>query len=293
MRLGFLLLIFPLSLLSWSCDNVDNNDATEEVPCTQVTGTWMVAQATCGDIEKKPPFATFTFDSEELITQTFGGSDCQRIYSATATHTVPAIATVGFGNFRCLVNETPVDSCAGTDTSCDSIISAENRTNSFPICVLKNDVDLSLTRTASSEDISSGVSYCDQAGQKEILSLRRQQTGLAVLSISDGSIYDFGSTPVGTPVYKTFTVTNSGDTSARAVATTNLPSPFLYGGGAYPGVGGGDTGDCGTEILPGSCSIVIVFNPEVAGNFDQNLSLSYDNGVGIVETSRALTGVGQ
>ena len=58
----------------------------------------------------------------------------------------------------------------------------------------------------------------------------------AVLAISDGSTYDFGSNVTNTISEKAFTVTNSGDVLAATVTGSGLAA-FHFQGGNYPGIG--------------------------------------------------------
>lgn len=113
--------------------------------------------------------------------------------------------------------------------------------------------------------------------------------GTAVLSISDGGTYNYGSLAVGANADKTFVVTNSGSLSASVMAGSGLAAPFSFKGGSYPGAGG----SCGTLLAGGAnCNMVVTFAPVSAGGFSDVIDLSYNNGGSTAVAQRALTGSG-
>ncbi|HMN68446.1 MAG TPA: hypothetical protein PKC28_07890, partial [Bdellovibrionales bacterium] len=70
----------------------------------------------------------------------------------------------------------------------------------------------------------------------------------ALLGISDGPSYDYGTIPATATVDKVLTVTNSGSLAATTVAGSGLAAPFTFKGGAYPGTGG----TCGGSLNAGA-----------------------------------------
>src|SRR5690606_15725277 len=82
----------------------------------------------------------------------------------------------------------------------------------------------------------------------------------AVLEISDGPIYSFGSIIVGQTPTKIFTITNTGGLPATGMFVGGFAAPYTFTGFTYPGLGG----DCGATLNPGStCQIEIQFSPLV------------------------------
>ncbi len=116
-------------------------------------------------------------------------------------------------------------------------------------------------------------------------------TGLnpAILSISNGPSYDFGSKTVGTNTDFTLTVTNSGGATSTTMSSTALIAPFSFKGGTYPGTGG----NCSTTLGAGTnCTLVVQFSPVSTGGFSDTITLAYNNGVNATNTTENLTGTG-
>ena len=113
---------------------------------------------------------------------------------------------------------------------------------------------------------------------------------LAILDISDGPTYNYGSIGVATTSSKTFTITNSGGRQATSVASAaGLSAPFTYKGGSYPGTGG----TCATTLDAGlTCTIVVDFSPTVSGVASSTININYNDGLAAQTTSRAVTGTG-
>jgi alpha-tubulin suppressor-like RCC1 family protein len=135
------------------------------------------------------------------------------------------------------------------------------------------------------------LSYDDGTASTIHLTHAIRGTGgtLASLSISDGPTYDFGARTVSTTTEYTFTVTNGGGSSATSMASAALVSPFSYKGGTYPGTGG----SCNTTLGAGAtCTIVVTFVPGATGGFADTITLSYNDGVSSVNSTRFLTGTG-
>ena len=111
----------------------------------------------------------------------------------------------------------------------------------------------------------------------------------ASLSISNGPTYSYGTVAVNSSNDRTFTVTNSGAITAANVNGSGLSAPYAFKGGSFPGTGG----TCATTLGPGStCTLVLTFAPTTTGTFTGTATVGYDDGVGTVATTRALTGVG-
>ncbi len=110
---------------------------------------------------------------------------------------------------------------------------------------------------------------------------------LALLSISDGPIYDFGTVAVSATGIHTFTVSNIGSGTAVSMSASGLSAPFSFQGGAYPGTGGTCTTTLATSA---SCTVVVEFSPTVSGTFTAGLSMQYNDGSGAQVEVRDMTG---
>ena len=111
----------------------------------------------------------------------------------------------------------------------------------------------------------------------------------AVLTISDGLIYNYGTIATGATINYMFTITNIGGTTATAMAGLGLASPFNYFGGAYPGTGG----TCGLALATvSSCTIVVEFAPIVNGAYLDTIQIDYFDGVIAQSSLRDIQGSG-
>lgn len=102
------------------------------------------------------------------------------------------------------------------------------------------------------------------------------------ISFSIGSSFDFGATQAGQIMQTTLTVTHEG---GPVSITPTIANPFRFKGGAYPGVGG----TCSATITS-NCTLVVNFEPTSAGNFSNNLNLSYSVGSSLLSVVLDLTG---
>ncbi len=167
----------------------------------------------------------------------------------------------------------------GTGGTCGSTIAA-----SCSIVVTFNPT------TAGTHNQTLTLDYNDGVAAQ---SASRAMTGIgkspALLTISDNPQYDFGSRAVTTSTDRTFTVTNTGQTDATSIVAQLLSAPFSFKGGTYPGTGG----DCSTDLsASASCSLVVTFNPTVAGGYSETIDLGYDDGVTNQSSTRSIIGTG-
>jgi len=106
---------------------------------------------------------------------------------------------------------------------------------------------------------------------------------------SDPASHDYGTRGVGTTADYTFTVSNTGNVAASAIAGGPLAAPFAWKGGAFPGAGG----TCGAELAAGaSCTVVASFSPTGAAATSTTLEVRYQDGVAPAVATRALAGTG-
>ena len=113
-------------------------------------------------------------------------------------------------------------------------------------------------------------------------SLSGSGTTLGVLTISANSI-DFGSTPLGTQVVKSVTVSNTGQSAVTDVqyAVTGVSGQFTRAASA--------SGDCGSTIAPGAkCALRVTFGASARGTFAGAITVAPGN-TGAV--SATLTGI--
>ena len=145
-----------------------------------------------------------------------------------------------------------------------------------------------LVNGVSNDTIS--ISYNDGVAAQ---SATRDVTGTgltpALLVISESDPYNYGSVSVGFTSNHIFTVTNTGGINATSIFESGLAAPFVFTGGAYPGV----SGTCGAVVAPGSnCTIEVQFAPAVAGVQNDSIHLNYNDGVTSQSTTRDVMGAG-
>lgn len=114
-------------------------------------------------------------------------------------------------------------------------------------------------------------------------------TGSAILTISDGATFSFGSVNVGSTATKIFTVTNTSSTNAASSITGQISSAaFSFRGAGYPGT----SGDCPATLAAGlTCSLDVEFAPQSAGAANSSIVLSYNN-ISAFSATRAISGTG-
>jgi hypothetical protein len=134
------------------------------------------------------------------------------------------------------------------------------------------------------------ISYNDSvAAATASVSLQGSGALPALLALSDGPTYDFGTHALGTTTAHTFTVINVGGVTATSVAPVALAAPYAYAGGAFPGTGG----TCTATLAPGtSCTVAAAFAPTSAGVANDKLQLGYADGAAAATASVGVTGTG-
>ncbi len=135
------------------------------------------------------------------------------------------------------------------------------------------------------------LSYNDgQATQTSTRAITGISVTVALLTISDGATYDFGTVAINSSNDKTFTLINSGSTSATSIAVGSpaLAAPYSFKGGTYPGTGG----TCGVTLTSGgSCTIIVNFSPSASGTANDTIRISYNDSAATQSATRAVTGV--
>ncbi len=98
----------------------------------------------------------------------------------------------------------------------------------------------------------------------------------------------FGRVAFGGSQSTVVVLSNVGSIAATDISSLNLPSPYSFVGGSFPGTGG----TCSATLVSGaSCTLAIAFAaPQPpAGDFDAEATLSYFDGVAQREVSLALS----
>ncbi len=146
-----------------------------------------------------------------------------------------------------------------------------------------NTADDSGTGDGGAPDTGSTDASSDAAADAPV------QAAPALLSISDGPTYAFGSKTDGAVSSHTFTVSNSGGSTATGLVASGVTAPFGFAGGSYPGTGG----TCGATLAAGSnCSLALVFAPIAPGLASATLAIGYSDGTATQSATRAIDGTG-
>lgn len=98
---------------------------------------------------------------------------------------------------------------------------------------------------------------------------------IAILTIFEGSTYNFGNYGVGVATDHSFLISNTGAATATISPGSFISSgAFSYKFGNYPGFGG----TCGATLDPGAkCFIVVSFAPTSAISYQDILTLNYSS----------------
>jgi hypothetical protein len=112
----------------------------------------------------------------------------------------------------------------------------------------------------------------------------------AMLALSDGPTFDYGTWGTGTKTNHIFVLSNSGNASATGIGKSGaIGASFDYAGGAFPGLGG----SCTATLAAGSaCAVVVTFAPASAATFMGTITVAYDDGGQARSATRAVTGAG-
>jgi hypothetical protein len=106
----------------------------------------------------------------------------------------------------------------------------------------------------------------------------------AVFVMFDQEEYQFSVTKINTISELTITLDTNGGVPAEQI-TVNIPSPFRFKGGTYPGTGG----TC-LDNITSSCELVIEFVPTAFGNYQEEMEFTYWTGKAFETKTRTLIG---
>ncbi len=98
----------------------------------------------------------------------------------------------------------------------------------------------------------------------------------AIISISEISPYNFGTTNINGKISVAFTLTNAGSVSGTNLTGTFV-SAFNYLDGGFPGTGG----TCQSKALPAgtSCTVILSFSPTATLTYNGSFALTYYDGL--------------
>ena len=103
----------------------------------------------------------------------------------------------------------------------------------------------------------------------------------AIISVSDGNPFNFGTTNINGSINKTFILTNAGSVAGTSI-TLNFTSVFNLIGGT-----------CSTTLNAGSiCTIVVTFSPVAAITYNGVMTLNYHDGIRTQTELKDLQGTG-
>ncbi len=213
----------------------------------------------------------FDFGSQAL------GSSTDHTFTVANTGGVTATSVVGSGLVPPFTFKG--GSYPGTGGTCGATI---NAAANCTIVVNYSPTTLGLHVDTVVIDFNNGVGT--QNAQRDVAGTGANP---ALLTISDGPTYDFGTVAVNSLNEHAFTIENTGSLTATAIVGSGLALPFEFKGGNYPGTGG----TCGATIAAGAtCSVVVSYNPTSTGVHTDTLNIDYNNGVGTVSVSRNIQG---
>ena len=165
----------------------------------------------------------------------------------------------------------------GTGGTCSTSLSSGT-------CTIK--VNYSPTANGAANDTLTLNYYDGALAQSATRAITGTAVDPAMLTISDGATYDYGTVARGSSNDHTFTVTFSGGVAATSMAGASLSAPYTYKGGTYPGTGG----TCSTSLASGTCTVIVTYAPTSNGTANQTLTLNYNDGATSQSATRAITG---
>ena len=84
-------------------------------------------------------------------------------------------------------------------------------------------------------------------------------------------------------------MSNTGGSPASAIAESTMAAPFAFKGGSFPGTGGTCTATLNESA---TCTLVVTFSPTAATSYADTITLDYNDGLAVINTTRAVDGVG-
>lgn len=138
----------------------------------------------------------------------------------------------------------------------------------------------------SSIGVFSDTLYLDYNNGESVVTASRAMSGtgaLAVLSITDMPLYDFGPVAYNSNfASRVITITNTGGISATAFTRTGLAAPFTI-----------FSQTCGSTLAAGaSCNVTLRYTPTSLGASAGAMNISYNNGQSVQNETLNLQGQG-
>ena len=131
--------------------------------------------------------------------------------------------------------------------------------------------------------LSTTLIFLTSCGKESSAPAVQSNGSMAVLTVSDSPLYDFGLHDINVPTDKTLYVSNIGAGEATQITGSFFLSlSFSFKDGAYPG-----TGATCTDYLSSlsMCTVVVTFTPKFTGVTETAVAISYFNGTKTVTTS--------
>ena len=99
-------------------------------------------------------------------------------------------------------------------------------------------------------------------------------TNIALLTLSNGPSFNYGSVVVGSSLDQSFTLTNTGVATATSLAASALSAPFSFKGGTFPVPGKLQQLGANNQ----TCQIVVTFTPVAATTSSSALTVAITTG---------------
>lgn len=150
-------------------------------------------------------------------------------------------------------------------------------------------ITYSPTATGTHPETLSIAYYDGAAAQSATVALSGMGVSPGLLTISGGPTYDYGNVVQNQVSPATFTITNTGGSTATGMTESGLSAPFTFTGGTYPGTGG----NCTASLAAATpCLIVVEFAPTAAGAASDTIEISYNDGAAAQTATRPIIGTG-
>jgi hypothetical protein len=113
--------------------------------------------------------------------------------------------------------------------------------------------------------------------------------GEPLLVFAEAPTHDYGEITLGQAGVHTFALSNNGDADATDLVPVELPAPFAYVGGNYPGTGG----TCGTTLARDeACTIDVEVTSDALGPSTTELTVDYGPGAWVASVELVATRIG-
>ena len=206
-------------------------------------------------------------------TQTFTFTNASGNYQTTGTVSLSALGN----QFSFLGGSAP-----GTGGTCGSTVTTLAAGASCTAVVQYNPVASGSNSSTLQLNFNDGL-----IANNKTAALTATSNTVASLASSPSS-KDFGTRPTnssGANNEQTFTITNSGQTTATGLSGSALGAPYAYKGGTFPGTGGTCTNSGSLAGNNATCTVVVTYLPTGVGATNTTFNVAYNNGLTGTQTS--------